>query len=65
MFDNWEVKDLQDALKLVPKSILTEASGQITLENIVDYAKCGVNYISTSYMVKNAKWIDFSLNESK
>ena len=61
MFDNWNAKDLKEALNLLPKTIQTEASGEITKENIKAYAECGVNYISTSYMVKNAKWIDFSL----
>lgn len=62
MFDNWNVKDLKEGLKLIPDGILTEVSGQITKENIRDYAETGVNYISTSYMVKNSKWVDFSLN---
>lgn len=62
MFDNWSVKDLKSGLKLVPEGILTEVSGQISKENIKDYAECGVNYISTSHMVKNSKWVDFSLN---
>lgn len=61
MFDNWLPKNLKEAIKLVPQGIQTEASGQITLENILDYALCEVNYISTSYMVKNRKWVDFSL----
>ena len=62
MFDNWSVEDLKSGLKLVPKDILTEVSGQISKENIRDYAESGVHYISTSYMVKNSKWVDFSLN---
>ena len=62
MFDNWNVKDLKEGLKLIPEGILTEVSGQISRENIRDYAECGVNYISTGYMIKNSKWIDFSLN---
>lgn len=62
MFDNWELDELKEAVKLVPNDILTEASGQITPENILNFAKCGVNYISTSYMIKNARWIDFSLD---
>lgn len=62
MFDNWRVEDLKKALQLVPGDILTEASGQISKENIRDYAEAGVKCISTSYMIKNAKWIDFSLN---
>lgn len=62
MFDNWTVEDLKIGCELVPKSIITEASGLINKENIKAYAKCGVSYISTSYMVKNSRWIDFSLN---
>lgn len=65
MFDNWNVNELRDAIKLVPKEVLTEVSGQITPQNIKSYAECGVNYISTSYMVKNAKWIDFSLGRGE
>lgn len=65
MFDNWKVSDLKKAVKLVPTHILTEASGQISLKNIRAYAECGVNYISTSYMTKNARWVDFSLKAKK
>ncbi len=62
MFDNWSVEDLKIGLKLIPEGVLTEVSGQISKENIKYYAESGVNYISTSYMVKNSRWIDFSLN---
>ena len=62
MFDNWSVEDLKTSIKLVPKEILTEASGQISKDNIKMYAETGVNYISTGYMVKNGSWIDFSLD---
>ena len=65
MFDNWDLSDLREALKLVPEKILTEASGGITIENIKAFAESGVNYISTGYMIKNAKWVDFSLNAIK
>ena len=61
MFDNWNVKDLRDAVKLVPEKICTEASGLITPQNIKKYSLTGVNCISTSYMIKNARWMDFSL----
>lgn len=61
MFDNWKVDELKAAVKLVPPDILTEASGQIMPENILDYASSGVKFISSSYMIKNAKWVDFSL----
>lgn len=65
MFDNWNVLDLKAALKLLPGGVQSEVSGQITKENITDYAELGVDFISTSYMIKNAKWIDFSLNAKK
>ena len=65
MFDNWNLQDLKKGIKLVPANILTEVSGQINEMNIKDYAEVGVNYISTSYMIKNAKWIDFSLEAVK
>ena len=65
MFDNWTVADLKRNISIVPKEIITEASGQISLENIREYAEVGVNYISTSYMIKNSHWIDFSLEVDK
>lgn len=61
MFDNWSIQDLKKHIVLVPKEIVTEVSGQISLENIREYAEVGINYISTSYMVKNSSWVDFSL----
>ncbi len=62
MLDNWEIPDIKKALKLIPKNIPIEVSGQINKKNILEYAELGVNYISTSYMIKNTKWVDFSLN---
>lgn len=61
MFDNWNLKDLKEALTLLPPDIKAEASGLINESNIKEYASTGVDYISTSYMIKNARWIDFSL----
>ena len=65
MFDNWDVEDLKSAVKLLPSNILSEVSGQINLENIKSYAETGINYISTSYMMKNSRWIDFSLETGR
>ncbi len=62
MFDNWNAGALGQAVKLVPDDILTEASGKIDPGNVLSYARTGVKYISTSYMIKNAKWIDYSLD---
>ena len=61
MFDNWSPNNIKKFISVVPKSISTEASGSINMSNIRQYASTGVDYISTSYMVKHKKWIDFSL----
>lgn len=61
MFDNWDVNKLKEAVKLVPDKIFTEASGLIAMDNIYKYANSGVDSISTSYMIKSARWVDFSL----
>ncbi|HEX5330548.1 MAG TPA: nicotinate-nucleotide diphosphorylase (carboxylating), partial [Sulfuricurvum sp.] len=38
-----------------------EASGNITLETIEEYARTGVDAISTGSMVHQANWIDMSM----
>lgn len=42
-------------------STLIEASGNITLETIEEYAKCGVDAISSGSLIHQAKWLDFSM----
>ena len=41
--------------------ILLEASGNISLETIVDYAQTGVDAISSGAMIHQANWIDLSM----
>jgi len=41
--------------------VLLEASGNITQENIVDYAKTGVDAISSGSLIHQAVWLDFSM----
>ncbi len=41
--------------------ILLEASGNITRENLADYAKSGVDGVSIGALIHQAKWIDLSL----
>lgn len=41
--------------------ILLEASGNITLENILEYAKSGVDAISSGSLIHQATWVDISL----
>jgi len=41
--------------------ILLEASGNISLETIVDYTKTGVDAISSGSIIHQATWLDFSM----
>lgn len=61
LLDNFSPQALKKALKIIPKRIETEASGNINSKNIVDYAKTGVNRISMGYLTHSVKNFDFSL----
>ena len=61
MLDNFTPNQLFEALKIIPSSFETEASGRITKENVIDYAKTGVNYISLGALTHSAKSLDLSL----
>jgi len=61
LLDNFSPNNLKKALKIIPKKIETEASGNITPKNIIQYAKTGVNRISLGYLTHSVKNFDFSL----
>ena len=61
MLDNFAIPDLKEAVKLIDGRLITEASGGITEENIVEYAACGVDYISMGALTHSVKSLDMSL----
>lgn len=61
LLDNFSVDGLKEAVKLVDKRFITEASGGITLENIAEYATTGVDYISSGALTHSVKSLDLSL----
>jgi nicotinate-nucleotide pyrophosphorylase (carboxylating) len=62
MFDNRSPEEIREFVKLVPKPIITEASGGISLENIAEYGKTGVDYISLGMLTHSVKALDISFN---
>lgn len=60
MFDNREPLEIKEFVKLVPKHIITEASGGITLEKLNEYGKTGVNFISLGMLTHSYKALDIS-----
>ena len=61
MLDNFSPTQIQEALEIIHGKYETEASGGINLDNIVDYAKTGVDYISIGALIHQAKSLDLSL----
>lgn len=61
MLDNFTPALVAEALQLIQSDFETEASGGINLDNIVEYAKTGVDYVSVGSLVHQAKSLDLSL----
>jgi nicotinate-nucleotide pyrophosphorylase (carboxylating) len=41
--------------------VILEASGNITIDNLEEYAGSGIDVISMGMLTRNARWIDLSL----
>jgi nicotinate-nucleotide pyrophosphorylase (carboxylating) len=61
MLDNFSPVQIGQALKMINGKYETEASGGINLENIVEYAETGIDYISIGALIHQAKSLDMSL----
>ena len=64
MFDNRTPEEIKEWIGLVPSSIITEASGGISLENIASFSETGVDYISLGLLTHSVKAIDISVKVS-
>jgi nicotinate-nucleotide pyrophosphorylase (carboxylating) len=61
MLDNFNFEDLSTAVKMIDHRYETEASGGIIEENIIQYAACGVDFISMGALTHSVKSLDMSL----
>ncbi len=64
MCDNMSLNEIRDVVSFRDKNyphILLEASGNISLDNIEDIAKSGVDAISSGSLIHQANWIDLSM----
>jgi nicotinate-nucleotide pyrophosphorylase (carboxylating) len=64
MLDNFSIADTRKAVELIAGRYETESSGRITLEDLRDYAECGVDYISVGALTHQIKSLDLSLKAS-
>lgn len=61
MLDNFTPSQIGEALKIIKREFETEASGGINLDNIKEYAKAGVDYVSVGGLIHQARSLDLSL----
>ncbi|GIN96811.1 nicotinate-nucleotide diphosphorylase (carboxylating) [Siminovitchia terrae] len=61
MFDNRTPEEIREWIELIPESIVTEASGGITMENLVSYRDTGVDYISLGFLTHSVSALDISV----
>jgi len=61
MLDNFKPEQVREALLITGDAFETEASGGINLDNIEEYARTGVDYVSVGALIHQAKSVDLSL----
>lgn len=61
MLDNFSPQEVSRALDLIGGRYESEASGGINLDNIEDYARTGVDFVSIGALIHQAHSIDLSL----
>lgn len=61
LLDNMSDAEISEAVKLIPASIQSEASGSMTLERVKAVAELGVDFISVGALTHSAPCADVSL----
>jgi nicotinate-nucleotide pyrophosphorylase (carboxylating) len=62
LLDNFSLKGLTKAVQINKKKAVLEASGDVDINNIIDFAKTKVDRISIGALTKNIKAVDFSMS---
>ncbi len=65
LLDNFKFDVLKQAVELIGGRFITEASGGITMDNVMEYAACGVDYVSMGALTHSVKSLDMSLKAVK
>lgn len=62
LLDNMSPKDISTVVKELKGKVLLEASGGISPDNVIEYAKTGVDIISSGFLTHSVKSVDVSLD---
>ena len=65
MLDNMDCAQMTEAVKIVDRRAKLEASGNITLENIAEVAKTGIDIISLGALTHSVTAFDISMKWRK
>lgn len=65
LLDNMKPYEILPIVNELKSKVLLEASGGITPDNVIDYAKTGVDVISSGYITHRYRSLDFSLDVEK
>ena len=60
MFDNFTPADTRKAVEMIAGRYEIESSGGITFDTMLDYARCGVDFISVGALTHSVKSLDMS-----
>ncbi len=67
MLDNMTAAEVKESVRLLNEKglrdkLILEASGEITIDNLKDFASTGVDVVSSGMLTRSAKWLGFSLD---
>lgn len=62
LLDNMSLEDMRKVVRLVPRGVLTEASGNVTLDRVKEISATGVDLISSGAITHSSPAIDISLD---
>lgn len=65
LLDNMSIEEIKECVNYTNGRAEIEVSGNITLENILEYASTGIHRISIGAITKNIKAIDLSMRVAK
>jgi len=65
LLDNFNFVDLKQAVNIIEGRYITEASGGINIDNVREFANCGVDYVSIGAITHSVKCLDLSLKAVK
>ncbi|QXJ35970.1 carboxylating nicotinate-nucleotide diphosphorylase [Saccharolobus shibatae] len=65
LLDNMKPYEILPIVNELKGKVILEVSGGVTPDNVVDYAKTGVDVISSGYITHSSRSLDFSLDVEK